>query len=156
MDDRLFRRAMGKFATGVTVITTEVNEEVHGMTANAFMSVSLDPKLVLISIDKRARMLEKIEQANTFAVNILAEDQKQYSQIFAGQEKGEVSFARLNDMPILDGALVNLTCNVYDKHEAGDHYLFLGEVTELVVKDGDPLLFFSGQYNELPKEKSTN
>src|SRR5699024_10410957 len=130
MDDRLFRRAMGKFATGVTVITTEVNEEVHGMTANAFMSVSLDPKLVLISIDKRARMLEKIEQANTFAVNILAEDQKQYSQIFAGQEKGEVSFARLNDMPILDGALVNLTCNVYDKHEAGDHYLFLGEVTE--------------------------
>jgi len=156
MDDRLFRRAMGKFATGVTVITTEVNEEVHGMTANAFMSVSLDPKLVLISIDKRARMLEKIEQANTFAVNILAEDQKQYSQIFAGQEKGEVSFARLNDMPILDGALVNLTCNVYDKHEAGDHYLFLGEVTELVVKDGDPLLFFSGQYNELPKEKSKN
>lgn len=156
MDDQLFRQAMGKFATGVTVITTETEGEVHGMTANAFMSVSLNPKLVLISIDKRARMLEKIEQANKFAVSILAEEQKRYSQIFAGQEKGEVTFARLNDMPVIGDALVNVTCNVYNKHEEGDHYLFVGEVTDIAVQDGDPLLFFSGQYNELPAEKSTN
>lgn len=156
MDDQTFRRAMGKFATGVTVITTETDGEVHGMTANAFMSVSLNPKLVLISIDKRARMLDKIDQTNKFAVSILAEEQKGYSQIFAGQEKGDVTFARLNDMPVIGDALVNLTCNVYNKHEEGDHYLFVGEVTDITVRDGDPLLFFSGQYNELPAKKSTN
>src|SRR5699024_12434263 len=87
MDDREFRNAMGKFATGVTVITTEVDGEPHGMTANAFMSVSLHPKLIMISIDNRANMLDKIKEANKFAVNILADHQKDLSMHFAGQTK---------------------------------------------------------------------
>ena len=85
MDDRQFRQAMGKFATGVTVITTEVEGEVHGMTANAFMSVSLEPKLVVISIGERAQMLKKIKTSKKFAVNILSGEQQDYSMIFAGQ-----------------------------------------------------------------------
>ena len=75
MDDRFFRNAMGKFATGITVVSTEVDGEAHGMTANAFVSVSLTPKLVLVSIDKRARMLPLIQQSKKFAVSFLSADQ---------------------------------------------------------------------------------
>lgn len=78
MDDRKFRTAMGKFATGVTVIATEVKGDVHGMTANAFMSVSLDPKLVVVSIGEKAKILNKIKESKTFTVNILAADQQSY------------------------------------------------------------------------------
>ena len=81
MDDRLFRDAMGKFATGVTVILTETEGEPHGMTANAFMSVSLTPKLVVISIKENARMLAKIQDSKKFSVNILAENQEDISKI---------------------------------------------------------------------------
>ena len=90
MDDRIFRSAMGKFATGVTVITTEIDEQVHGMTANAFMSVSLDPKLVVISIGEKAQMLDKIKHSKKFAVNILAANQQELSMIFAGQIKEKI------------------------------------------------------------------
>src|SRR3954465_9620503 len=98
MDDRQFRTAMGKFATGVTVIVTEVKGEgVHGMTANAFMSVSLDPKLVVISIGEKAKILNKIKESTLFTVNILAAHQQEVSMIFAGQLKDrEVEFGRLD------------------------------------------------------------
>lgn len=154
MDDLTFRQAMGKFATGITVITTELDDEVHGMTANAFMSVSLDPKLVLISIDKRAQMLEKIQQAKKYAISILAQDQKEYSMIFSGQikEERDVDFKRMNDMPVLNDALLNLTCDVYNTHDAGDHVLFVGQVTGLDMQDGTPLLFYSGKYQTMSPE----
>ncbi len=99
MDDRLFRNAMGKFATGVTVITTNVNGTIHGMTANAFMSVSLNPKLVVISIGEKASMLEHIKQSGTFTVNILSAQQQELSMLFAGQlkEKREVQFSDLQE-----------------------------------------------------------
>ena len=92
MDDLLFRKAMGKFATGVTVLTTIHEGDIHGMTANAFMSVSLDPKLVVISVGNHARFLDKVTQSKRFAVNILAEDQQQVSQHFAGKPQGECRF----------------------------------------------------------------
>src|SRR3954447_6669820 len=103
MDDRKFRTAMGKFATGVTVIATEVEGDVHGMTANAFMSVSLDPKLVVISIGAKAKILTKIKESNLFSVNILAADQQELSMIFAGQlkEHKEVDFERLDGKPVI-------------------------------------------------------
>ncbi len=85
MDDRLFRSAMGKFATGVTVLTTKADGIVHGMTANAFMSVSLNPKLVMISIGEKARMLPKIQQSQNFVIYILSEEQESISRLFAGQ-----------------------------------------------------------------------
>ncbi|WP_240371450.1 flavin reductase family protein [Anoxybacteroides rupiense] len=151
MDDRTFRNAMGKFATGVTVITTAVDRDVHGMTANAFMSVSLNPRLVLISIGEKAKMLEKLNQSDAFAVNILSEDQKELSMQFAGQiqKKREVTFEWLHGIPILNGALANIVCHVYSKQLAGDHTLFTGEVIDVVVGEGTPLTFFAGKYGKI-------
>jgi flavin reductase (DIM6/NTAB) family NADH-FMN oxidoreductase RutF len=151
MDDRLFRNAMGKFATGVTVITTSVNNEAHGMTANAFMSVSLSPKLVLISIGEKAKMNDYIKQSGKFAVSILSEEQKEMSMLFAGQikENRDVDFKWMNELPVIDNALVNLTCNVYESYVAGDHTLYVGEVTDLSLENGNPLSFFEGQYKNI-------
>lgn len=151
MDSRTFRNAMGTFATGITVITTEVNGEVSGMTANAFMSVSLDPKLVLISIDKKAKMIEKIQNTKKYGISVLSADQQTQSMNFAGQikERIEVDFERIGEMPVLKDSLLNLSCNVVDIHEAGDHVLFIGEVQDLKINQVDPLLYFGGKYRTL-------
>ena len=150
MDDRLFRTAMGKFATGVTVIMTETDGEPHGMTANAFMSVSLDPKLVVISIKENARILPKIQQSGKFSVNILSAEQQEVSMIFAGQIKDrEVEFGRLENQPVIPGALAQVTCDVSAEHVEGDHTLFIGKVTGVELTEGEPLLFYNGRYREL-------
>ncbi len=149
MDDLLFRKAMGKFATGVTVLTTIHEGDIHGMTANAFMSVSLDPKLVVISVGKYARFLDKVTQSKRFAVNILAEDQQLVSQHFAGKPQGEVQFATLDGLPVIDGAIAQITCEVASVYEEGDHTLFIGRVTDLKLEEKNPLLFFGGQYSEV-------
>jgi flavin reductase (DIM6/NTAB) family NADH-FMN oxidoreductase RutF len=155
MDDRKFRNAMGKFASGVTVITTEEGGEIHGMTANAFMSVSLNPKLVVISIDERAHMLEKIRGSKKFAVNILAADQQIFSMKFAGQLKEEIDipFEELSGQAVLKGAIAQITCEVVNEHVEGDHTLFIGKVTDIHLEDHDPLLFFNGKYRSLAAEK---
>ncbi|KKB41723.1 Nitrilotriacetate monooxygenase component B [Bacillus thermotolerans] len=155
MDDRLFRSTMGKFATGVTVITTEVDGKAHGMTANAFMSVSLNPKLVLISIGEKARMLDRIHQSGTFAVNILSAEQKEVSMLFAGQIKEEkkVEFEYIQGVPTVKGALANVVCKVHSSQVAGDHTLFIGEVQDIVLQDGTPLTFFEGKYGRLAEEQ---
>lgn len=156
MDDRQFRNAMGKFATGVTVIATEVEGEgVHGMTANAFMSVSLDPKLVVISIGEKAKILDKIKQSKLFTVNILAADQQELSMIFAGQikENKEVVFERLDGKPVLSGSVVQIACEVSTEHVEGDHTLFIGKVTDIKIEDVEPLVFYSGRYRSLAEEQ---
>jgi flavin reductase (DIM6/NTAB) family NADH-FMN oxidoreductase RutF len=151
MDDRLFRNAMGKFATGVTVITTEVDGEVHGMTANAFMSVSLNPNLVVVSIGEKASMLDKIKKSQRYAVNILSSEQKDLSMVFAGQlkERQDVSFDRFAEMPVIKGALAQIVCEVVNVHIEGDHSLFIGKVLDLQLKENEPLLFFNGKYRSL-------
>ncbi|WHZ05653.1 flavin reductase family protein [Neobacillus sp. YX16] len=156
MDDRQFRQAMGRFATGVTVITTEVEGEVHGMTANAFMSVSLNPKLVVISIGERAQMLEKIKNSKKFAVNILSGEQKEYSMLFAGQikEKREINFDDLAGLPVLTGAIAQVACEVVNEHIAGDHTLFIGKVIDIKIEEREPLMFFNGQYRSFSPEVS--
>ncbi|SFP84795.1 flavin reductase family protein [Salibacterium halotolerans] len=148
MDDRLFKTAMGKFATGVTVVTTDTEDGVHGMTANAFMSVSMDPKLVLISVGRHANTHRIIEQNGTFAVNILHEDQMKTAQYFAKQleEDIDIPIDRFEGQPIIEGSLANIVCTVYDSHEAGDHTLFIGQVDNLIVQDETPLLYFEGQF----------
>jgi flavin reductase (DIM6/NTAB) family NADH-FMN oxidoreductase RutF len=154
MDDRLFRNVMGRFATGVTVITTEIEGEVHGMTANAFMSVSLNPKLVVVSIAEKASMLEKIKQSRKYAVNILSAEQQDLSMIFAGQikERQEVSFDRFAGMPVIKGALAQIICEVVNVHKEGDHLLFIGKVLDLQIEENEPLLYFNGEYRTLKKE----
>ena len=151
MEDRLFRDAMGKFATGVTVITTQLGEETHGMTANAFMSVSLNPKLIVVSIDERASMLPKIQESGTFAVNILAEDQQYLSQHFAGKREDGVTipFATLEGYPVLEGAVAQIVCDVANVHVEGDHTLFIGRVKAIQLEARQPLLFYSGKYETI-------
>ncbi|MFG6117999.1 flavin reductase family protein [Thalassobacillus sp. B23F22_16] len=158
MDDRQFRNAMGKFATGVTVIATETDGQVHGMTANAFMSVSLDPKLIVISVKEDAKMLHKIKESNHFSVNVLSCEQQEESMIFAGQKQPEEEFQfdYLEGVPVVRNALVQLSCEIYNEHVEGDHTLFVGRVTEMELKDGDPLIFNCGKYRELKEMESVS
>ncbi|HET7627623.1 MAG TPA: flavin reductase family protein [Bacillales bacterium] len=148
MDDRTFRNAMGKFATGVTVITTAVDGEIHGMTANAFMSVSINPKLISISIDEKAKMLEMIHRSGMFTVNILSAEQEDVSKHFAGQlqEKPTFRFERLRELPVIENALANILCEVDSSYKAGDHTIFIGKVLDLTIREGHPLTFYEGRY----------
>lgn len=141
---------MGKFSTGVTVITTKVDEGVHGMTANAFMSVSLEPKLVTISIDNRAKMLNKIKASGKYAVSFLSEEQLNISMHFAGQKQMDepIAFDYIQGIPVVPNALASVVCDVEQTFEVGDHTLFIGRVIDISVNDGNPLTFFSGKYGK--------
>lgn len=155
MDDRAFRNAMGKFATGVTVITTVLGDEIHGMTANAFMSVSMDPKLITVSVDERAHMHEKIQKAAHFAVSVLGEEQTETSMHFAGQKKQQnVEFAWLHGMPVIKDALANIVCELYNSYKVGDHTLYIGKVTDIETRQGDPLVFYQGKYMKSQADQS--
>lgn len=149
MDDQLFRKAMGKFATGVTVVTTECEGTAYGMTANAFMSVSLHPKLVVVSVAEKAQMFQRIHQSKQYAVNILSSDQQEYSMIFANQIKKDVEFQYLDGFPVLHDVLAIIKCDLVAAHEAGDHTLFIGQVTDIKLNEGEPLLYAGGKYRTL-------
>ncbi|HEY1849421.1 MAG TPA: flavin reductase family protein [Candidatus Binataceae bacterium] len=148
------RQVMGHFATGVTIITT-VNKEgqLHGLTANAFTSVSLEPPLLLISVDKKAESWPAFEESKVFTVNILGDDQEALSRKFAvsGGNKFEgVAYRRgANGAAILEGALAFIECTLYAAYEGGDHSLYLGEIQEAAVREGKPLVFFRGGYRNL-------
>ena len=156
MDNHKFRNAMGKFATGVTVITTEHEGEIHGMTANAFMSVSLNPKLIVVSVGEKAQMLNKISESKKFAVNILSENQQELSMMFAGQmkEKKKINFDRLAGQPIINFTVAQIACEVVNTHVEGDHTLFIGKVIDINIGDDEPLLFFEGQYRAIEEKSS--
>jgi flavin reductase (DIM6/NTAB) family NADH-FMN oxidoreductase RutF len=151
IDDRLFRNAMGSFATGVTVVTTEIAEEVHGMTANAFMSVSLNPMLVAISVGKGARMHQHLKDAKQFAINILSSDQQHLSKQFSSQlnVESKITFASYMGLPILADALSVITCQLQSDYVVGDHTIFIGQVTGIKLEQKEPLLFSQGKYREL-------
>ncbi|MFD2045770.1 flavin reductase family protein [Ornithinibacillus salinisoli] len=148
MDGRLFRDAMGKFATGITIVAIREEEEVRAMTVNAFMSISLEPKLIAISIDKRASMHNRFELSSKFGISILADDQKELSMIFAKQMEKDrhVPFTTLDGAPVINNSLTTLSCQVNDRIDAGDHTIVLAEVHALNLKDGDPLVFYEGNY----------
>jgi flavin reductase (DIM6/NTAB) family NADH-FMN oxidoreductase RutF len=147
-----FRRTLGMFATGVTIITTQAGDQVHGMTANAFMSVSLRPPLVLISVDKRAKMNALLREGVRFGVNVLADDQRDLSDHFAGRAgdgASEARFTVIHDTPLVDGALAHLVARAERSYWGGDHSLFLGRVEYARYGSGTPLLFHGGQYEQL-------
>jgi flavin reductase (DIM6/NTAB) family NADH-FMN oxidoreductase RutF len=147
---RELRSVMGRFATGVTVVTTVHRETIHGMTANAFLSVSLRPPLVLVSLG-RCRMSEMLPRTGHYGISVLASDQEDFAAHFAGQRVSPVepSFAFHEDLPLLDGALAHVGCKVVDVHPAGDHVLWIGEVEHLWHRDGEPLLFYTGRFGTL-------
>jgi flavin reductase (DIM6/NTAB) family NADH-FMN oxidoreductase RutF len=147
-----FRRTLGMFATGVTVLTTRVGEQVHGMTANAFMSVSLRPPLVLVSIDRRAKMGALLHEGTRFGVSVLEAHQTGLSDRFAGRvadELPEATFEIVHDAPLVEGALAHLVARVVRSYWGGDHSLFLGQVEFARYGDGQPLLFHGGRYERL-------
>jgi flavin reductase (DIM6/NTAB) family NADH-FMN oxidoreductase RutF len=147
-----FRRTLGMFATGVTVLTTRVGEQVHGMTANAFMSVSLQPPLVLISIDRRARMGALLHEGTRFGVSVLEARQTGLSDRFAGRvadDLPEATFEIVHETPLVEGALAHLVARVVRSYWGGDHSLFLGQVEFARYGLGRPLLFHGGRYERL-------
>jgi flavin reductase len=152
-----FRRALGCFATGVTVITVDVDGQVQGMTANAFSSVSLDPMLVLVCVDHRARTHSHLHSKKRFGINVLASTQRPISEYYASRsdsrghaEQVGARFDRTtHGTPVLNGALAYLECRLHTVNDAGDHTIFIAEVEEVVVNEGDPLLFFRGQYRQI-------
>ena len=129
-DSRVFRQTLGRFATGVTVITTIYEGSVHGMTANAFCSVSLEPPLVLISVETHRQMHRLLAQSRRYAVSILSKDQEEIARHFAGksQERLPVPFVWHEGYPLIKGAIAYVTCQVIDVHPAGDHTLYIGQV----------------------------
>jgi flavin reductase (DIM6/NTAB) family NADH-FMN oxidoreductase RutF len=145
------RKALGRFVSGVTVVTTGRGDDIHGMTANAFTSVSLDPPLVLVSIATKAKMDARIAANGRYGVSILRREQEPVSLHFAGGKPcpDKVRFIERHGVPLLDGALVHLSCSVYDSHPAGDHTLHVGHVDELWSCHGDPLVFFTGTFRAL-------
>ena len=150
-----FRRTLGMFATGVTVLTTRVGDEVHGMTANAFMSVSLRPPLVLVSIDRRARMGAHLHEGTRFGVSVLEARQVRLSDRFAGRvadDLPEATFEVVHETPLVDGALAHLVAKVVRSYWGGDHSLFLGEVEFARYGEGRPLLFHGGRYELLVED----
>jgi|SRR5690625_181331 len=154
MDDRLFRDAMGKFATGITIVSIKDREENIGMTVNAFMSISLDPKLIAISIDEHASMYDKLNRTEKFGVSILSEEQQDLSMVFARQKKQDtpINFIEQDGVPVLEEALATLSCTVKEKVRAGDHLIYIAEVTDLQLNEGSPILFFEGQYRTIYHE----
>lgn len=155
---QLFRRVVGHFATGITVITVEREPGlVHGMTANSFTSVSLDPLLVLICVDNNARLLSFLDLQGRFGVNILKDNQQSVSEHFAKTVQDDEANERLGihfgwtstGIPLLEEALAHLACNVVAKHPAGDHTLFLAEVESMDESEGNPLLYHLGKYRRM-------
>ena len=151
VDGRALRSALGRFASGVTVVTTEVEDETFGMTANAFTSVSLDPPLVLVSIAATAKMDARIRRAGSYGVSVLRREQEPLSLHFAGAARRErtVGWERRGGVPVLSGSIMQLGCSVVDSHPAGDHTLHVGRVEELWFGNGDPLLFYTGAFRSL-------
>lgn len=154
VEPREFRNALGRFATGVTVVTTEMDGEIHGMTANAFISVSLDPPLVLVSVNQRATMHRFLSETKRYGVSVLSEEQAALSDHFAGRpvEGVHLDFVVKHGVPLIEGAIARLVARVVDMHPAGDHTLFIAHVEHLEWTDGKPLLFFGGKYHHIKTE----
>lgn len=156
LDPTTYRATLGRFASGITIITAcDAEGRDVGMTVSAFSSLSLTPPLVLICIDNAASVAPVLEHCETFAVNILADDQEELSRRFAKRElnrfegvpvtRGELGVA------LLDGALANLECRVSARQPGGDHTILIGEVKAANLREGEPLLYYRGAYRRLER-----
>ncbi len=158
IDPKELRTALGRFATGVTVVTAKTWTEARGMTANAFSSLSLDPPLVLVCFDNKASSLRVVREAGKFAVNFLAEEQKGASDWFAGKgrDSGD-QFANIvhemgeNGSPLLTGNAGVLECDLHEEFPGGDHTIVVGRVTRVLVDEEicPPLLFYGSAYRKM-------
>jgi len=149
-DGRAFRRCLGQFATGVTVVTARHGDQLAGMAVNSFAAVSLSPALVLWSIRRESGSVPDFLQASHFAVSVLADDQVQASQLFGSGHPQRFELTGwtpgLGGAPLLDGAIAHFECRRATVHEGGDHLILIGEVERYARFDGSPLLFSQGRY----------
>lgn len=157
IDPASFRQALAQFSSGVTVVTTRsADGRPLGLTVTAFCSVSLEPPLVLVSVDARSEANAGLRASGLFAVSVLAEGQADVSRQFA--RAGPEKFARValetgeNGLPLVTGALAHLECAVRSTHAEGDHLLYVGEIGRAVVRPGRPLVYHRGGYRHLAGE----
>jgi flavin reductase (DIM6/NTAB) family NADH-FMN oxidoreductase RutF len=156
---RNYRDVIGLFATGVTVLLTEKDGEVRGMTANAVTSLSLDPTLLIVCPSKSSRFAHMLEVGAEFSVNILGDHQEQDSNFFAGTQEGGLSkddacglenWSASRATPRLSDCIGAMACRVHQMHDGGDHWIVVGEVVDLYHREKEPwpLLFFEGGYHQ--------
>lgn len=157
MNRDTYRSLIGCFATGVTVVTTNVDGRLHGMTANAVCSLSLDPLQLLVCVDRESNCHTQMLQAEVFGISILAADQEEISNLFArttepteGSLLGvDYRLGRLGE-PLVEGAVAHLECRIAERLDGGDHIIVIGDVVAgAKVRDAGPLLFFGGRYARL-------
>ena len=159
IDAASFRRIVGNFATGVTVVTTANDGYLHGVTANSFTSVSLDPMLLLVCVDKAAHAHAELLRCTSFGINILAAGQREISNLFAkpaqpekDRLRGGVGFRYgESGCPLIEGAVAHLECLPHAEVDAGDHTVFIGRVLHgSLEQDGfEPLLYYRGSYRSI-------
>ena len=151
-DPAAFRSVMGRFATGVTVVTAVGPDGPVGMTANAVTSLSLDPLLLLVCFDRDARTLPIVEQTRRFGVNVLADDGAELAERFASKHEGkfdEVLHEVDDGVPVLGGAIAWVACDLAELLPGGDHVIGIGAVTAASEREGEPLLWYRGGYGRL-------
>ena len=149
-----FRAALSRFPSGVTVVTTkDATGKFHGITVSAFCSVSLDPPLILVCIEKTTGSHTAFEQSRSFVVNFLRSSQSDLSERFAAQlsDKFEgLDFRHgIDGVPILEGCIANLECLLSNSYDGGDHTIFVGEVENVEIGDGEPLIYFHSNYGSI-------
>lgn len=153
LEDTIFRKVMGSFASGVTVVTTVDNNMQYGMTVSSFCSVSLDPQLLLVCITKTLPTHDAILRAGAFGVSILAADQANISQQFASRALDKFAGIQWSPsplgIPLIDNACAAIECTVEHQYAGGDHTIIVGRITHAVVTDRDPLAYFRGAYRSL-------
>ncbi len=154
LDRDRFRSALGRFASGVTVLTMRDAEGTdHGMTATAFSSLSLDPPLVLVCVDRSASMAGPLERATHLAVNLLARGQEEISRRFAEKDvdrfAGVAVVRGIGEVPLIDGAIAQLQCRIHARHPGGDHVIVVGEVLDAQAHEGEPLIYHRGRYGRV-------
>ncbi|MGC8542389.1 MAG: flavin reductase family protein [Vulcanisaeta sp.] len=152
ISSELLKAVMRNYPTGVTIVTTTYNDEYYGLTVNSFTSLSLDPPLVLIAIDKRLTSHEAIDKSNVYAVNILSDDMKDLAIKFATAPREErfsglkVRTAKTGS-PIIEGAIAYLDCKVVAKYPGGDHTIFIGEILDAQIMNNKvPLIYYNRGY----------
>jgi len=155
IDRMLFRRVMGCFATGVTIVTAETEGGVRGMTANAFMSGSLSPPLCIVSVATKARLHKALIETDHFGVSILAQGQEGISQHFAGHgvAQPDLLFEHLGGVPVLANVCASIAAEIVARHDCGDHSLFIGHILGLRDDERPPLVFHGGKYTTVHHRK---
>jgi flavin reductase (DIM6/NTAB) family NADH-FMN oxidoreductase RutF len=155
IDNLKFRRSLGKFATGVTVITTKCEDELVGITVNSFTSVSLTPPMILFCIDKHSSKLHFFNLGGYLAVNILSNTQQDISELFATHNpdfnKVKYFISSKHSMPIIENAIISLECKIAQIYDGGDHNIILAEIVEIHEKNENskPLIYFASNYREI-------